>query len=86
MKAREKERLAALRLAWNAIRNVEIDTRTELDDPTVIKLLASEIKKRKESAAAYRDGGRDELAATEDFEATVMAEFLPQAPSEDRVR
>lgn len=85
MKARDAERLGTVRMLWNAIRNAEIDTRTELGDEQITGLLMTEVKKRKESADAYRAGNRPELAAQEEREAEILGEFLPAAPDEHEI-
>lgn len=57
-----------------------------LDDEAVEKVIAREVKKRQESARLYRDNGRDELAETEEREAAVLAEYLPEQLDDDAVR
>ena len=57
-----------------------------LDDAEVEKVLAREVKKRLESAALYRQNGRDELAKPEEQEAAILQEFLPKQLSEAEVQ
>ena len=57
-----------------------------LDDAEVEKVLAREVKKRLESAALYRQNGRDELAEPEEQEAAILQEFLPKQLSEAEVQ
>lgn len=57
-----------------------------LSDAEVEKVLAREVKKRLESAALYRQNGRDELAEPEEQEAAILQEFLPEQLSEAEVR
>ncbi|MEM7219785.1 MAG: GatB/YqeY domain-containing protein [Pseudomonadota bacterium] len=77
MKARDKERLAALRLINAEIKQFEVDKRETPDDDTIITLLTRMQKQRRDSIAAYSDAGRDDLVATEEFELGIVQEFLP---------
>ena len=64
------------------VRNREIDTGDEIDDDGVLQVLSKGIKQRKESAEAFRKGGRDELADKEEREAAVLETYLPPAVDE----
>jgi len=80
MKARDELRTATLRMALTAVKTEEVaggEARTLADDE-VLKVLAREAKKRRESATAYADAGRSELAEREDAERAVIEEYLPQ--------
>ena len=57
-----------------------------LNDAEVEKVVAREVKKRKESAELYRANGRAELAEPEEKEAVILQEFLPKQLSEDEIR
>ena len=57
-----------------------------LSDTEVEKVVAREVKKRKESAELYRANGRAELAEPEEKEAAILQEFLPKQLSEDEIR
>ncbi len=78
MKAREKERVAALRLIGAEIKRVEVDERKDLDDPDVLAVLDRMRKQRNDSLAQFRQAGRDDLADKEQFELDLIQEFLPQ--------
>ncbi|WP_421620726.1 GatB/YqeY domain-containing protein [Alkalilimnicola ehrlichii] len=82
MRARDKTRLGVLRMATAAVKQREVDERTELDDPQVLEVLTRMVKQRRESIAQYRDAGRDDLAAVEEAELDVLAGFMPQPLSE----
>jgi len=90
MKAQDKARLSALRLVSAAIKNAEIEARTQgkeaPGDDALMGLLQKLIKQRNESAELYDKGGRAELAAGERAEIVVIQSFLPQQMSEDEVR
>ncbi|MBM4203007.1 MAG: GatB/YqeY domain-containing protein [Gammaproteobacteria bacterium] len=78
MKAREKERVAALRLIHSEIRKVEIDKRITLDDAGVVTVLNRMLKQRKDSITQFEQAGRTDLAAAEQCEVNVIGEFMPQ--------
>lgn len=77
MKAREMEVVKILRNIQAAIKKVEIDHQTTLDDNAVLELLQKQIKQRQESLDIYEANGRDDLAAKEKFEIEVIGQFLP---------
>jgi uncharacterized protein YqeY len=77
MKARDKERLGTIRLIQSEFKRIEVDERIELDDARVLVVLDKMIKQRRDSSQQYQAAGRDELAAQEDREITVIQEFLP---------
>ncbi|AZI37617.1 hypothetical protein NT2_06_02900 [Caenibius tardaugens NBRC 16725] len=86
MKAREKERLAAIRLILAKIKDRDIELRTATatgdDDATISEVLQKMAKQRRESITMYEQGGRQELADQEKAELAVIEEFLPQQMSE----
>ncbi|MDX2175526.1 MAG: GatB/YqeY domain-containing protein [Candidatus Sumerlaeia bacterium] len=59
---------------------------TVLDDDTVLAVLQAMVKQRRDSIDQYRAGAREDLAAREEAEITVIAEFLPAAMTEDELR
>jgi uncharacterized protein len=84
-KAREQQRLAALRLVLDALKKAAKEARGELDEQTEIAVLKRERKRRAEAAEAYRAGGRAELAAAEQAEAAVIDEYLPEQMSDQEL-
>lgn len=78
MRARDKERLGVLRLVTAAIKQVEVDSRIELDDEAVVLVLDKMSKQRRESLEQYESAGRDDLAAQERYELEVLADYLPE--------
>lgn len=78
MRARDKARLAALRLITAEFKRIEVDERIEIDDARALSVLDKMVKQRLDSEAQYRAAGRDELAAVEAFEITVIREYLPE--------
>ncbi|MFI8567585.1 GatB/YqeY domain-containing protein [Rhodococcus sp. NPDC078407] len=79
MKAKDKLRLATLRMILAAIQTEEVSGKEahDLTDDDVLKVLAKEAKKRGESAEIYTQNGRGELAANEHAEAQIINEYLP---------
>ena len=85
MKARDKPRLAALRLVNADIKRVEVDERKELDDREVVAVLTRMLKQRNDSLTQFRDAGRDDLADREQFEVDVINAFMPEPLAEDEI-
>ena len=77
MKARDKDRLKVVRMILAAVKQVEVDTRTELDDAAVLGVLEKMVKQRRDSVEQFRQGGRDDLADNELAEITVLEAYLP---------
>jgi uncharacterized protein YqeY len=77
MKSGEKDRVRALRLVAS-----ELQKAVKEGDGDEVGVLQRERKRRLEAAEAYRDGGREELAADEDFEAEIIGTYLPEPLSD----
>ena len=92
MKAKDAPRLSTLRLISAAIKDREIAARTGegesvgLSDSDLMAILAKMVKQRQESARAYEEGGRLELAEKENAEILVIEEFLPRKMSAEETR
>jgi uncharacterized protein YqeY len=86
MKARDKQRVGALRLVNAELKRVEVDERRELDDDDVLVVLTRMLKQRRDSLAQFEQAGRDDLAAQERFEIDLVESFMPRAMSEAEVR
>jgi uncharacterized protein len=87
MRARDERRTQTLRMAMSAAHNREIELGRSLTDEDYIEILGKQVKQRRESIEAFRAGGRDEMAASEEAEAAILAEFLPAAmPAEELER
>ena len=85
MKSREAERRDALRLIVNALKGSEKELQRPLSDDEELQVLQRERKKRVEAAEAFRAGGREEQAATEERELAILEEFMPEPLSEDEI-
>jgi uncharacterized protein len=85
MKAHDAERRDALRLIVNALKGSEKELQRPLSDDEELQVLQRERKKRVEAADAFRAGGREEQAATEERELEILEEFMPEPLSEDEI-
>ncbi|MDM7932402.1 GatB/YqeY domain-containing protein [Tabrizicola sp.] len=90
MKAKEADRLSTLRLINAAIKDREIALRGEADagevgEPEILQIMGKMVKQRQESARAYEEGGRLELAEKELAEIGVIQEFLPRQLSDEEI-
>ncbi|MFN7947306.1 MAG: GatB/YqeY domain-containing protein [Blastocatellia bacterium] len=82
MKAKDAERLSALRMVKTALKNREIEKMAPLDDAESSRVLQSLVKQRRDSIEQYEKAGRAELAAKEAAEIKVIEEYLPAAVDE----
>ena len=82
MRARQRERVKALRLVNAAVKQTEIDGRRQLGDDDVVAVLVRMNKQRRDSLAQFEKAGREDLAAIERFEIAVIEEFLPEPLSQ----
>ena len=79
MRAKDKQRLEALRLVTAAIKQLEVDSREELDDTGVLAVLEKMLKQRRDSLEQYSDAGRQDLADQESYEIRVIEAYMPEA-------
>jgi uncharacterized protein len=85
MLARETERRDALRLLLNSLKAAEKELQRPLSDEEELQVLQRERKRRIEAAEAFRTGGRDEQAESEERELAVLEEFMPEPLAEDEL-
>jgi len=89
-KSRDEVRVSVLRLLKSALANKMIEKKMAkedvLPDEEVMAVIKSEVKKRQDSVVSYRSGGREDLALSEEAEAKILSEFLPEQLGEDQVR
>ena len=79
MRARDKERLSAIRLITAAIKQVEVDERLQtIDDTRVLGILQKMVKQRRDSIAQYEKAKRQDLADKEAFEVAIIQAYMPQ--------
>jgi uncharacterized protein YqeY len=77
MKARTAERTSTLRMLQSAIKNEEINSRTELSDEDAMSVVRKAVKQRQDSIEQYRNAKRDDLAAKEESEMAILRTYLP---------
>ena len=81
MKAKQEDRLSALRMVKAALQKQQIDSMKLLDEATEMQVMNTLLKQRRESADMFRKGNREELAAKEEAEIVILESYLPSAPS-----
>jgi uncharacterized protein YqeY len=85
MRAKDSERLGAIRLLLAAAKQKEVDERVVLDDAAMIAIVDKLIKQRKDSVTAYTQAQRMDLADKESAEIKVLQAYLPQRLSADEI-
>jgi uncharacterized protein YqeY len=85
MRAREADRLSAIRMLLAACKQREVDERIVLDDAAVIGIVDKLIKQRKDSIAAFTQANRTDLVDKESAEVKVLEAYLPQRLSADEI-
>jgi uncharacterized protein len=85
MRARDRERLGALRLIQSEIKQFEVDERREPDDAVILAILNRMLKQRRDSIEQYRKGQREDLATREEAEVAIIREYMPEPLGADAV-
>lgn len=85
MRARDKQRLGALRLIQSEFKRVEVDERIEIDDARALIILDKMLKQRRDSLSQYEAANREDLAEVERYELAVISEFMPVPLSDDEI-
>ncbi|MDH3887869.1 MAG: GatB/YqeY domain-containing protein [Gammaproteobacteria bacterium] len=85
MRAKDKPRLATLRLITAAIKQQEVDERIELDDTQLLSLLDKMCKQRRESISQFEKAARDDLIAQEVSELDIIKTYLPEQLGEAEI-
>ncbi|HZT38202.1 MAG TPA: GatB/YqeY domain-containing protein [Bryobacteraceae bacterium] len=86
MKARDEERLSALRMIKSALKKHEIDSMKALDEGAEMQVLNTLVKQRRDSIEMFRKGNRPELAEKEEKELRLIESYLPAAPADAEVQ
>lgn len=86
MRAKDAEKLGAIRLLTAAMKQKEVDERVELNDAMVVAIVEKMIKQRKDSITQFEAGGRQDLADKEKAELAILSAYMPAALSEDEIR
>jgi uncharacterized protein YqeY len=77
MKARDDLRLSAVRMVRSAIKNREIEQKKDMDDQSIIEIISTLAKQRRESIRMYQEGNRPDLVQKEEAELSILLGFLP---------
>ncbi len=85
MKARQEDRLSALRMIKSALKKHEIDAMKPLDEKTELQILNTLIKQRREAAEMFRKGGRAEQADKEEAELKLIESYMPAMATEAEI-
>ena len=86
MRAKDADRLLAIRMLLAACKQREVDERIVLDDAAVVAIVDKQIKQRKDSIAAFTLAGRTDLVDKETAELKVLEAYLPQRLSADEIQ
>ena len=85
MKSGDKEKANALRTLISKLKDQQIKLRKDISDEETLKIIKTLVKQRKESAEIYSKAGREELAEKENFEISILNNYLPKLMSEEDV-
>jgi uncharacterized protein YqeY len=85
MKAKDNFTRDCVRSITSAIKQVEVDTRNELSDDDIIKIIIKMVKQREDAVVQFRDGGRDDLVQKEQGEIDFLREYLPKQLSDSEL-
>jgi len=85
MRAKDEQRLGAIRLIKAALKKHEIDSMKPLDESSELQVLNTLIKQRREAAEMFRKGGRAELAEKEEAELKLVESYMPAGASEEEI-
>ena len=85
MKSGDKEKANTLRTLISKLKDQQIKLRKDISDEEALKIIKTLVKQRKESAEIYSKAGREELAQKENFEISILDNYLPKLMSEEDV-
>ncbi len=84
-KAKDAVRMNTLRMLRAAIKNREVELRTELDDQEILRVIRTQIKQHRDSIHHFKEGGRSDLAKKEEQELAILMSFMPEQLSEEAI-
>ena len=85
MKSGDEVKRSAIRLLMAAIKNAEIARQASLEDADIFGIIAKEIRQRKESIEAFKQGNRQDLVAREEAELSILEKYLPQQVTREEI-
>jgi uncharacterized protein YqeY len=86
MRAHDALRRDVLRMVQSAVYNIEKAKKVTLSEDEMVGVITREVKTRRESVEAFRKGGREDLATKEEAEIAILADYLPEALSDDELQ
>ncbi|MEE1038927.1 MAG: GatB/YqeY domain-containing protein [Eubacterium sp.] len=86
MKSKDEVKKNTINLARAAIKQVEVDTRTELTDDEILPIIAKQVKMRRDALADFEKGGRTDLMDAYKTEIEILEVYLPAQLSEEEIR
>ena len=86
MRSGDSLRRDVLRMVQNAIYNIEKAKKVTLSEDEILGVVTREVKTRRESVEAFRNGGREDLASKEEAEIAILSGYLPQQLTDDELR
>ena len=85
MKSGDKEKANTLRTLISKLKDQQIKLRKDISDEEALKIIKTLVKQRKESVEIYSKAGREELAEKENFEISILENYLPKLMSEEDI-
>jgi len=85
MKSGDEVKRSTIRLLMAAINNAEIARQASLEDTDILGIIAKEVRQRKESIEAFKQGNRQDLVAREEAELAILEEYLPQQVTREEI-
>ena len=85
MRSGDEVKRSAIRLLMAAIKNAEIARQASLEDADIFGIIAKEIRQRKESIEAFKQGNRQDLVAREEAELAILEKYLPQQVTREEI-
>jgi len=86
LKQRDEARVSVLRMLLSEIKNTEIAQQKPLDEDEILDVISTEVKRHRESIAAFRQGNRNDLVAQEEAELSILMGYLPRQISREEIK
>jgi uncharacterized protein len=85
MRSKDSARLGAIRLLQSALKQKEVDERVDLNDDDVLVIIDKMLKQRRDSIDAFKKAERNDLVEKEEFEVSVLQEYMPEPLSDNKI-
>ena len=85
MRSKDSSRLGAIRLLQSAIKQKEVDERIDINDGDILIIIEKMLKQRRDSIDAFRKADRQDLVEKEEFEVTVLMQYMPEPLEEGEI-